>query len=149
MAISRSERQNVTMQEIEDGKQWVHEMYRMADAKNVGMVGIFLNEDAILNFSNAPPLQGRSALERLYIWEYGACPRIDHRWVRVLEDQIIVKLAITYHFKSGSHHAMNCVFIWHKLPQDKRASRVDVDGNFSQVFQELVAVAGPPPFSPN
>jgi len=54
-------------------------MYRMADAKNVGMVGIFLNEDAILNFSNAPPLQGRTALERLYIWEYGACPRIDHR----------------------------------------------------------------------
>jgi len=55
-------------------------MYRMADAKNVGMVGIFLNEDAVLNFSNAPPLQGRIALERLYIWEYGACPRIDHRW---------------------------------------------------------------------
>ena len=55
-------------------------MYRMADARNVGMVGIFLNEDAVLNFPNAPPLQGRIALERLYIWEYGACPRIDHRW---------------------------------------------------------------------
>ena len=54
-------------------------MYRMADAKNVGMVGIFLNEDAVLNFANAPPLQGRNALERLYIWEYGACPSIDHR----------------------------------------------------------------------
>ena len=51
----------------------------MADSKNVGMVGIFLNEDAILKISNAPPLQGRTALERLYIWEYGACPRIDHR----------------------------------------------------------------------
>lgn len=55
-------------------------MYRMADAKNVDMVNIFLNEDAVLNFSNAPPLQGRAALERLYVWEYGACPRIDHRW---------------------------------------------------------------------
>jgi hypothetical protein len=54
-------------------------MYRMADAKNVGMVGIFLNEDAVLNFSNAPSLKGRTALERLYIWEYGACLRIDHR----------------------------------------------------------------------
>ena len=55
-------------------------MYRMADAKNVEMVNIFLSEDAILNFSNAPPLPGRAALERLYVWEYGACPRIDHRW---------------------------------------------------------------------
>lgn len=54
-------------------------MYRMADAKNVEMVNTFLNEDAILNFSNAPPLKGRAALERLYVWEYGACPRIDHR----------------------------------------------------------------------
>ena len=97
-----SQRRSVTPQEIEDGKQWIHEvsknncigrklhianinpfpppkMYRMADAKNVEMVNIFLNEDAILNFSNAPPLQGRAALERLYVWEYGACPRIDHR----------------------------------------------------------------------
>ena len=97
-----SQRRNLTLQEIEDGKQWIHEvskknvwaagrtqltrffffspkMYRMADAKNVEMVNIFLNEDAVLNFSNAPPLQGRAALERLYVWEYGACPRIDHR----------------------------------------------------------------------
>ena len=94
-----SQRRNVTLQEIEDGKQWIHEvgkhncidrrwhtanaifpkMYRMADAKNVEMVNTFLNEDAILNFSNAPPLKGRAALERLYVWEYGACPRIDHR----------------------------------------------------------------------
>ena len=29
--------------------------------------------------------------------------------------------------------------------QDQRASRVDLDGDFSQVFQELAAVAGPPP----
>ena len=61
-------------------------MYRMADAKNVEMVNTFLNEDAILNFSNAPPLKGRAALERLYVWEYGACPRIDHRWGCLFKD---------------------------------------------------------------
>jgi len=40
---------------------------------------------------------------------------------------------------NGAELSLSCT-------QDQRASRVDLDGDFSQVFQELATVAGPPPF---
>ncbi|KAF8963649.1 hypothetical protein BDZ97DRAFT_1919647 [Flammula alnicola] len=142
-----SQDHRVTLEEAEKAKAWVYEMYRMADTKNVGMIPTFLNDEAVLNFASVSSLKGRAEMERLFTWEYGACARIDHsiQEIRVSQEQIIVNLAVAYRFKNGSQQAMKYQAVWYKSPQDKRASRVDIDGDFSQVFQELTAVGGPPP----
>ncbi|KAF8190778.1 hypothetical protein BJ912DRAFT_312820 [Pholiota molesta] len=142
-----SQDRKLTREETENAKTWIYEMYKLADTKSVAMVPTFLNEEAVLNFASLATLKGRAALERLFTWEYGACARIDHsiEEVRVSQKQIFVKLAATYRFRNGSTQMMNYLAVWYKSPLDKRASRVDIDGDFSQVFQELAAVAGPPP----
>ncbi|KAF9486060.1 hypothetical protein BDN70DRAFT_964531 [Pholiota conissans] len=147
MSVLTSQDSGITREEAESARAWVYEMYRLADTKSVAMVPTFMKEEAVLNFASVASLKGRAALERLFTWEYGACSRIDHsiQEFRVSEKQIVVKLLATYRFRNGSTQTMKYLAVWHKSPADNRASRVDIDGDFSGVFQELAAVAGPPP----
>jgi hypothetical protein len=53
-------------------------MYRMADSNDIRMVPTFLDDNAVLYLSSSQSLTGRLALERLFLWEYGACAGINH-----------------------------------------------------------------------
>lgn len=119
----------------------------MADSNDVRMVPTFIDDNAVLYLSGSQSLTGRLALERLFQWEYGACARINHiiRDIQVSAGQIYVELWVTYQFKNGLQQSFKYIATWHKSPEDQRASRVDLEGDFSQVFQELTTVAGPPP----
>ena len=82
--------------------------------RNVQLANLVLFDTASKIVSDIPSLNNSTLSELTYL-----------SLVRVLDNQIVVKLAITYHFKSGSHHAMNCVFIWHKFPQVRKLGRKD------------------------
>ncbi|KJA28846.1 hypothetical protein HYPSUDRAFT_211491 [Hypholoma sublateritium FD-334 SS-4] len=145
--MSAPQESKVTQEEVEGARAWVHEMYRLADTKNAVMVPTFMHEETVLNFASTSSLKGRAALERLYTWEYGACARIDHsiQEIRVSRSRIYVNLSALYRFKNGSSQKMDYRAVWYKTPLDQRAWRVDISGDFSKVFAELTAVAGPPP----
>ncbi|KAF9560986.1 hypothetical protein CPC08DRAFT_762378 [Agrocybe pediades] len=137
----------LTPSDVERAKSWIQEMYQMADSKNVGMVPKFIQEEATLNLSQTAPLKGRAALERLFTWEYGACANIIHRIhdVQISYNHIRVQVSATYWFKNGAQRSMEYLAVWHKTPQERRASRVDLDGDFMGIFQELTSFGGPPP----
>ncbi|KAF8891855.1 hypothetical protein BD779DRAFT_1468762 [Infundibulicybe gibba] len=130
------------------GATWIREAYAMADRKDVEMVSQYLVEDATVHFANSPPFRGHSSIKKLFVWEYGGCTSIQHRIrdTHVTHDRIFAALEAHYIFTTGKECTVKCFSVWYKKLTEEKATGTDIYGDFNEVFQELVAIRGPPIF---
>ncbi|KAF8070395.1 hypothetical protein FPV67DRAFT_1017384 [Lyophyllum atratum] len=134
--------------DIEAGKTWIVEMYRVADTKGIASVIEFLSQDATVYMGNTCPIRGRPAIERLCLWESAACSSISHRinHIDVRNDQTLVTLVADYLFTNGVKKTAECSVIWYKRPTDNIATRSDIRGDLAEVVNEVISIQGPPNF---
>ncbi len=78
--------------------EWLPSLFGAIDAADAGSFCAYLTDDATFRFGNAPPVQGRSAIEQAVRQFFASIRRSRHQLGRVwpAADAVAVEGAVTY-----------------------------------------------------
>jgi ketosteroid isomerase-like protein len=94
------------MQDFADTREpeWLRPLFSAIDASDSGRFCAYLTDDAVFRFGNAPPVQGRSAIEQAVSEFFSSIQRSRHRLGRVWSTGTAIALEgfVTYTRLDGS-----------------------------------------------
>ena len=84
--------------------KWLRSLFGTIDAADATGFCAYLTEDAVFRFGNAPPVQGRAAIERAVRHFFASIQHSRHEVVRVwpAADAVALEGAVTYTRLDGS-----------------------------------------------
>ena len=87
---------------------WLRPLFGAIDAADAGGFCAYLTEDAVFRFGNAPPVQGRRAIERAVSQFFASIRRSHHQLVRVwpAAEAVAVEGVVTYTRLDGTEIAL-------------------------------------------
>ncbi|KAF8883310.1 hypothetical protein CPB85DRAFT_1338733 [Mucidula mucida] len=127
----------------EAGEKWIADFYHLMETFDFGKwTETCLAPDVAFNFTNMPPLKGHEGVLSVFGQLAGGVNRMTHELndVKVLPDRIMAASTVNYGFINGEETSMKAFGILHKGPEDGKAKRYDIYGDFTPVLHILAAL---------
>ncbi|KAH8919772.1 hypothetical protein BT69DRAFT_466421 [Atractiella rhizophila] len=135
----------VTETQRKAGVDWVYETQLKGDSLDPDAFMSRYTDDVHVNFGNSAPLVGVHTFKEWFAGQVGVIHTMKHEPVDidVLPNKIVQSCKITYTFKGKEDEEIrvNGLAVWWKTPEEDKARRFDVYGDFEEVRTKGVQAA--------
>ncbi|KAF8648532.1 hypothetical protein AX16_006236 [Volvariella volvacea WC 439] len=117
--------------------KWVSEMYEVVDRRDLSVFDLFYADDVEVNFANLPTLVNKKDILAQFGYLFKACEKMQHvvGTVYATNDQILISSIVKYRFLSGAETEVRAFTVCHKKPEDVKATRLEIYGDFGEVLR--------------
>ncbi len=114
-----------------DAKEFVAEVFRSVDNKNIKGFTRYLTEDSTFVFGNAEPVISRKSIAGFVEHFLSSIRQTTHDLSDIwqINDVIITRLRVTYTRHDGKKYLYPCVTIWHMKDDQISDYRIYIDNS--------------------